>query len=644
MLNLKDTEPLAPAPPVTSARRPANRTSYNGWMRAVTWLVLIAFTSACGTDYVQGIVVMTDAGNDALTGQFSGSKDISGGGADAFSADEDAEDVQTQREIIVLMNTTAPQVIGPAGLLPIHVKVVDWTLGSPASGVAVFWEIIENNGLNGPGTGGLDSQGTGTDAKGLTGNIFRANKSPAVQYRIKVSCEGAKSQFVDVTVTDTPKGKLKVKLSYDNQVQIGQATVRIMPMPFTCAGFKPIYPPGGYLASKSTFLGGAPEFGPLPANKKYGIYVIAKDTTNRLAAAGCADGILILDKSTTEVTVTLLTLPLQAAGPYDMVNHFDFTGAIPGQLGQILDTAVQIFYNPGAFIIEQVKNLIKQFIPGILVDVAFSLFEKQLAKVVTDWLLNSSPGWLQDFFQIGQDVLQVVKKLEMLGVLKIFKVSNDFFIKGEINFTGLNLYWKLGCKKSDPNYATCGKIPLDMKDAVTDPNFPLDFLAGTMTGTISSQTKLTIDSSTIKLNYGKLILYVLTHVILKKITGETTFSGAMSKLVNCAGIAKSIGKSILGKVGLKESTVKSVCDSAVSLLVLPIEQALNGLALDTNLSLNGGAVLVDDAPPVDQYKDWVGDLKVDRMEKGWWKGNIVTSSGPGNQFKGDFTAVRQAGF
>ena len=617
-------------------------------IRAATWLTLIAFTSACGTQEVMGIVVGVDGGQNANDALFSGNSDATGtddaGSAHDGASGTETSDAQIKREIIVLLNNTIPQVIGPTGLLPIHVKVIDWTLGTPASGVAVFWELVENQGVNGPGQGGVDSMMTGTDMSGLAGNTFRANKDPAVDYKIKISCEGAQPQFVSVRVTDTPKGKIKVKLVYDNQVQLGQATVRVMPAPFTCAGFKPIYPPGGYVGSKSAFLGSEPEFGPLPADKKYGIYVIAKDTTNRLAAAGCADGVLIVDKATTTVTVTLLTLPLQAAGPYDMINHFDFTGAIPGELGKILDTAVQIFYDPGAFIIQQVKNIIKQFIPGILVDAAFGLFEKQLAKVVTGWLLNSSPSWVQDFFQIGQDVLQVVKKLEMLGVLKIFKVSNDYFIKGEINFTGLNLYWKLGCDKKDPNYDKCGQINLDMKNAVTDPNFPLDFLAGTLTGTISAQVVLTIDSSTIKLNYGKLILYVLTHVILKKITGQTSFSGAMSALVNCAGIAKGIGGSILGKIGLKEATVKKACDSAVSLLVLPIEQALNGLALDTKLSLNGGATLVDDLPGVDQYKDWVGDLKVDRMTDGWWQGNIVTPSGPGNQFKGDFTATRQAGF
>jgi len=601
---------------------------------------------ACGNEFVQGIVVMSDARGD-IGANFVGGFDAGGtaGPVDTGQGgNRNPTNVTVKREIIVLLNTDLPQVIGPSAILPINVKVIDYTAGSPAGNVAVLYELAENTSANGgPGKGSLDAMMTATDNKGLTGNVFRANKDPLADYKIKITCEGAEPAYVDIKVTDTPKGNIRVTMAYDNQVQLAQVVVRIMPMPFTCASFKPVWPPAGYLASKAAFLNDKPEFIDLAASKKYGVYVIAMDGANHLAAAGCADGILVVDGQTTDVTITVKTLTLLASGSYDMVNHFDFTGAIPGQLGKILDTAVQIFYDPGAVIIDQVKNLIKQFVPGILVDAAFSLFEKQLAKVVTKWLLNSSPSWLQDFFQIGQDVLQVVKKLEMLGILKIFKLSNDYFVKGEINFTGVNLYWKLGCDKKDPKYAECGKIPLDMKGAINDPNFPLDLLAGTLTGTISAQTKLTIDSSTIKLNYGKLIMYVLTHVILKKITGETSFSGAMSKLVNCAGIAKGIGGSVLGKIGVKEKTVKKACDSAVSLLVLPIEQALLGLSLDSKLMLNGGCIMVDDLPKASKGKDWDGDLKVDRMVDGWWQGQIISGT-PGNPFKGDFTAVRQEGF
>ena len=339
-------------PCTTPARFPA--------LRIAAWLLLLAFgTQACSTDPIQGHIVTTDAGNDTKKAFGNGSLDSSlGGDAKAGSPDaSSATDVVTKREIIVLLNTDLPQVMAPNGLLPIAAKIVDYALGSPASDVEINWEVVENQGMNGPGLGNVDIPFTITDGKGLTSNVFRANKSPSVSYKIKVSCEGAEDVFIDIGVTDTPKGTIRVTMVYDNQVVLGQVDVRIMPVPFTCASFKPVSPPGTFIGSKTTLLEDKPEFQNLAADKKYGVYVIGKDPDNHLTAAGCADAILVLDKQTTDVTVTVQTLALLASGPYDMVNHFDFTGAIPGNLGKILDTAVQIFYDPGAFIIAQVKNL-----------------------------------------------------------------------------------------------------------------------------------------------------------------------------------------------------------------------------------------------------------------------------------------------
>ncbi len=613
--------------------------------RSSSWVALLALFSfslqACSDSVQSGKIIFAGSTQNDGWGQFSGDVGTGTGAGDTgnpntadhgSAADADPGDIVVKRQIILKLDTTKPSIIGPSAVLPIFADVIDYSVGGPASGVPVFWEITANNGVNGPGKGALSSQNTFTDPTGETGNVFSANKSPSTGYTIRVSCDGAESVEFTIQVTDLPVGGIKIKMTYDNQVAIGDLTVRLVASPFACASFKANKPPDQFLGSKSSFLSDTPEFDNLGADKKYGVYVLAKNPAGHLAAAGCADGILVADKQVTEVTVTLTTLALQASGVYDMVNHFDFTGAIPGQLGQILDTAVQIFYDPGAFIIEQIKNLVKQLLPSIIVDTVFSLFQDQLAKVVTDWLLSSSPPWLQKFFQMGQEVLQVVKNLEMIGELKIFKVSNDFFVKGEMDFTGVNLYWKAfyGCDKNSP--PDCGKWALDMSNATSDPNFPMNLVAGTFTGSVSQQVNLSIDSGTIKLNYGKLILYVLTNLILKSITGESTFSGAMAKLINCDGIANGIGNSILGKLGLSVSTVKGICDSAVNLLVLPLEQMLGGLALDSNLSLNGTAVLEDDDD----------DLKVDQIVDGVWTGNI-SSATPGKPFKGDWSAVRQPG-
>ena len=140
---------------------------------------------------------------------------------------------------------------------------------------------------------------TVTNNKGLAGNVFRANKSPAVDYKVTIGCEGAESVSFHISVTDTPKGNIRVTIDYDNQVSIGQVAVRLMPSPFTCSSFKPVFPPAGYVGSKSAFLTDKVDFKYLAADKKYGVYIIAKDTNNHLAASGCADGILVIDKQTT---------------------------------------------------------------------------------------------------------------------------------------------------------------------------------------------------------------------------------------------------------------------------------------------------------------------------------------------------------
>ncbi len=607
-------------------------------------LVTISFVGQACSDTVQGgIIVPADGHGD--TGKYSfDSKNHDGDDSQNQAEVDDNVDVNggdigCKRVIIPQFDTTQPLAL-PANNspLPLYVVVVDYAAGGPAAEIPVSWEIIENDGINGPGPGTLGNQITATDVKnGSALNWFNPNKGPATHYKVKVSADCAEDITFDIQVAALPTGNIEVKLMYDNQIPLSNVVVRIVPAPFACASFKAILPPATYVGSQTTFIGDAPtQFKALPAEKKYGVYVLGKDLQGHLAASGCADAVLVNDQSTTTVTVTMTVLALQAAGTYDMINHFDFTGAIPGQLGQILDTAVQIFYDPGTFIIEQIKNLVKQYIPAIIADAVFGLFEKQLAGYISDWLLNSSPSWLQDFFQMGQDVLQIVKKLEMLGILHVYKYGNDFFFNGDIDFTGINLWWHLGCAKTDPNFDTCGtKLTLDLTQLSTDPNFPLDLISGKLAGSITAQTHMSIDSTTITLNYGKLILYVLTNIVLKKITGQTSFVAAMQKLIDCQGLGNTLGGIIPGVGG---SQLTSFCNSTISLIVLPLESMLGGLSLDSGLSLKGDCTMVDDPD-----KDGNYDLKVDRLIDGIWVGNIVVQGSSGKNFKGDFTATRQPG-
>ena len=105
-------------------------------------------------------------------------------------------------------------------------------------------------------------------------------------------------------------------------------------------------------------------------------------------------------------------------------------GGHTGARVAVVDEIVLLFNDPGQFLLNQIKALTKNFIPAWVVDAAFGLFENELADIITGWMLNESPEWIQDIFVVGNDLTQVVDNLEMLATLQLSKLSNDYYIQG----------------------------------------------------------------------------------------------------------------------------------------------------------------------------------------------------------------------
>ena len=465
-----------------------------------------------------------------------------------------------------------------------------------------------------------------TDDQGVATVKFQANSAAPVTYRVEASTDGAEPDSIQVAVLPEPSGDLRVVMTYDGPVPIHNVTLRVVEGPWPCTKFNPVHTPPNVVAEK-TVLGpdSKPKFTGLKVNQPFTVVATALGPNNTLVAAGCRDGVLVQPDVENQVTLDLYILVLNPAGKYDMDNVFDLTGAIPGQLGEVIDTLVTIFYDPGKFLVAKIKDLVKQYLPSFITDFLFSLFEDQLADLITDWLLNDAPGWVQDFFTIGQDLLQVVARLELTGILTISKLQNDYYVEGNIAFTGIVFTWKLNCDKNAPDYDQCGKYPFDLQD-IDDPQFPLDLLEGSWKGTIAGFDKLTIEKYSLALNYGKLIYYMFTHVILKELTGKTSLADAMADIIGCDSIADA-----LDGLGLfSYDQIYSACSSAVGLLVLPVESYLLNLQTDSLFSLQGTATLVDED----------SDLIVDRIVDGKWTGQILVGGAGGNPFTGEWSAVR----
>jgi hypothetical protein len=143
---------------------------------------------------------------------------------------------------------------------------------------------------------------------------------------------------------------------------------------------------------------------------------------------------------------------------------------------------------------------------------------------------------------------------------------------------------------------------------------------------ITNYDQLTIDPHTIALNYGKLILFVFNNLILQELTGENNLVDAVASMLGCDSIADT-----LSDLGIDEQDIYDACIVAVTLLVIPLESFLIGLETDSLIKLSGDATLHDDDD----------DLLVDRIEPGYWDGQVLIEGAAGNPFEGTWEAFRE---
>lgn len=538
------------------------------------------------------------------------------------------------REILLLHDTTNTQQLIITEQLLVRAKVIDYAAGGPAVNTLVQYEVIDETG---GGDANLTSSQAWTNDNGEVGVTFRANFAADISYRIRISTEGATPVELSLRVVAQPTGDIRVNLQYEGPIAIKNVHLRLMPANYTCGQFKATNVPTEPIGEK-TLLGlsgaGADSvvFDGLPADQKFTIVATAQSPTGSLAAAGCLDGVLVVGEQENTVTMTMYLLVLNPAGWYDANNVFDFTGAIPGELGVLIDEIVLLFNDPGQFLINRVKDVVSAFIGELITDIAFGLFEDALSDIITDWMLNQSPAWLQDIFTIGQDLTQIVNNLHMQATLVISKLSNDYYVQGIMYWTGIKLYWKLGCPaEGEAGYdPECGANTFDISD-FTNTDFPMDIVEGKFTGLIHDFDRLDVDNHSIKINYGKLIIFVLNEIILPALTGEDNLTDAIISFVNCGSIAATFSNGILDAIGVSESDIEGFCVDAITFIAKPVELILGSLALDSQLRLTGAGILVDSND----------DLIVDQIIDGTYLGHIEVDGTEGPQFDGTWDAIRQ---
>ncbi|MBT9557446.1 MAG: hypothetical protein IV100_15505 [Myxococcales bacterium] len=591
------------------------------------------------------LTVLTACGD---SGGGGGDGDLGGNGNGSGDATTDTDDpdgtpgpggvdgqpVAIAREIIILHDQTVPLGLGIQEELVLRAKVIDYEVGAPAAELAVNWEVIENIGQNGAtGDGSLAAKQVYTAADGLTENVFRGGLLGEIKYTVRLSAEGADDRFIELYVSDSPTGSIEVNFLYSGPIPLNTIKLRLMPKGYSCGEFLPTGSFSGALFEKTVLsVSDKPVFDLLAANTHFTVIATAKSPTGALAAAGCRDGVFVVAKTKSPVSLELNVLPLIPTGTYDVDNIFDFSSALGalGTVGEVISGIQTLFNNPGKFLIDQIKVLVAGFIGEFITDAAFGLFEDELADIITDWVKDDSPQWLQDFFTIGDDLTQIVDRLHLKSTLKISKLEGSSF-QGTQFWTGIVLTWKYGCDPAAPDYETCGVTTYSMAD-LANTEFPQNVVEGFFVGQIANYDRLSIDKHSIQISYGKLILFVLNEIILKTITGTNNLKDAVLQFVDCPNIASLFSNGVLDALGLTEDKLSGFCTSTITLLIIPLENYVKNLALDSQLRLSGSCTLVDETE----------DLYVDRLADGEYVGQIEIDQGAGPSFSGTFSGTKAA--
>ncbi len=578
------------------------------------------------------------AGQDTSGNQDIGGVPDSGGKVDTKIPD--APPGGWQYQIILVASPNGELDVNSGENVSLAVVVIDHKNNANAVDYPVGYAIAgsQPNCEQGEECASLTAYEAATNGNGAAAVTFLSGTEAPVEYTVKITGPDAAPVFVTVTVNPKPTGDLKIIFDPSDPAGLDAVPNTVKVVVGTgfkqCSMFAPTAPWTGLFEKTVSGVSATPIFPGLDPDAVYWVTMLGWRGTGaeqHLVVYGCLDNVKVgpVDiAGETKVTLKVSTVILNPAGTYEMVNHFDFTDVavnLPGTAGQIFYYIDMVFYNPGKAMLEGIKLLVSSYLPAWVTNAAFALFEDALADYITTWIFDQAPQPIKDFLKIGQDLMQIVNNLELTGQLKLSKLSATS-INGKETFYGIRLYWKWGCEPNEPD---CGEYYFGLDD-LNNTQFPLDLIDGEWNGNLVGFDGLQIGDHFIELNYGKLIMFVINEMMIPAVTDYDNLDDMLYSIVDCQALAESISSGILSGIGIDEADLEDFCNSALGAILGPVTSAITNLTLPSTVNLTGNARLLD----VD------GDLKVDKIINGAWKGNVTINSQNIGEVTGDFTAER----
>ncbi|MBI2896123.1 MAG: hypothetical protein HYY06_21375 [Deltaproteobacteria bacterium] len=478
--------------------------------------------------------------------------------------------------------------------------------GEPASGNVWFDVAGDARGST------LSSQGNPADEEGEASVKLRAGSNDAT-FDVVVSADYADSIEFGVSVSASHDGgDLRVSVTYDGVRRLHGADIYIYEGR-DCAGIDPRQPPPADLLQSVQSIRDDATFQGLQAGSRWAVLAAAINDTGYVASWGCWPEARIEDGRETLVELPLQDIPVDAAGRWELENHFNMGEALPDDVDTIFDALAEMSddpNDPATYILDQVREQIDNEALRFAFDAARIYWN--LDAELNEQIDDAAPGFVLDAMSAAGDLGRALNDMQ---------IDSDMTFGQPDEFGVINAEHQL--------------IDLVMTlDGVTNRFSMADDvgLGGTtarnvMVGVLDEQTA-TIDPHEFRMGMGTLVLFALNNVVLPRFDGAP---GSVREMLEGAVDCSSVGEWLSDTVDMGAPSMwEDLCGFALAAASLYAEQQILGMndTYDT-LTLAGTASI----------KDPNGDLGFDRLDDGVWSSTWSGNAGS-VQFPGSFQGTR----
>jgi hypothetical protein len=312
-------------------------------------------------------------------------------------------------------------------------------------------------------------------------------------------------------------------------------------------------------------------------------------------------------------------VPLNIVGTYRVESTFDLATGLPGKVGQVVNTFIDLTDSPNdptSFLLDLagksdvgLNNTLKLFRPAL--DVALNSLLKQLTTLSIDGQRISLVGKFREF---GDGFGEVSRKFGLKSQIQIYRDPSDankYLAKHTID----GVFFKIKNRRTDKTLAQ-----LNMNNVV------VDGIAVTLTG----ESEIAFAEHHLGLNYGQMVLLAVNNILIPLITQNRAmdFGELLVDLIDCYALSSQIADA----TNISEDLWESVCETTLNIV---------GTLLEAKIAEIGGTTgsqfrISGTTRPSDSNADGM----VDELVGGLWEGRLMlgaeaaTLSRPNQTFTG----------